>query len=116
VRLPPRIRIVHSGVHSGIQGGGTQSSGQQVIVLRHDSKLYPHHVDRNRHYDFSHPVAEIAFHPTNPNVWGLKNLADDKWVATTSGGEVRDVPPGRTVTIATGTRIQFGYSEGVLRL
>ena len=58
----------------------------------------------------------IAFHPTNPNVWGLKNLANDKWVATTAGGEVRDVPPGRTVTIATGTRIQFGYSEGILRL
>jgi hypothetical protein len=46
----------------------------------------------------------------------LKNLANDKWVATTAGGEVRDVPPGRTVTIATGTRIQFGYSEGILRL
>jgi hypothetical protein len=107
VRLPPRIRIHHSGAQSG---------GQQVIVLRHDSKLYPHHVDRNRHYDFSHAVAEIAFHPTNPNVWGLKNLANEKWVATTAGGDVRDVPPGRTVTIATGTRIQFGYSEGILRL
>ena len=112
VRLPPRIRIVHGGA----QNGGNQSSNQQVIVLRHDSKLFPHHVDRNRHYDFSHPIAEIAFHPTNPNVWGLKNLADDKWVATTASGDVRDVPPGRTVTIATGTRIQFGYSEGILRL
>jgi hypothetical protein len=111
VRLPPRIRIIHSGAQ-----GNNPNSGQQVIVLRHDSKLFPHHVDRNRHYDFSHPVAEIAFHPTNPSVWGLKNLADDKWVATTAGGDVRDVPPGRTVTIATGTRIQFGYSEGILRL
>jgi eukaryotic-like serine/threonine-protein kinase len=111
VRLPPRIRIAHSGSHSG-----TQSGNQQIVVLRHDSKLYPHHINRNRLYDFSKPIAEIAFHPTNPSVWGLKNLADDKWVATTASGEVRDVPPGRTVTIATGTRVQFGASEGILRL
>ena len=103
VRLPPRIRLLHH-------------NSQQVVVLRHDTKLYPHHLDRNRPYDFSHPLAEIAFHPTNPHVWGLKNLAEDKWVATTAGGEVRDVQPGRTVTIATGTRIHFGASEGELRL
>ncbi len=111
VRLPPRIRIAHSNNQYN-----AQSSSQQVIVLRHDTKLYPHHVNRNCHYDFSHPIAEIAFHPTNPSIWGLKNLAADKWVATTASGEVHDVQPGRTVTIATGTRIQFGYSEGVLRL
>jgi DNA-binding helix-hairpin-helix protein with protein kinase domain len=103
VRLPPRLRLTHG-------------SSRQVVVLRHDTKLYPHHLDRNRQYDFSAPTAEIAFHPTNPNIWGLKNLGADKWVATTAGGEVRDVPPGRTVTIATGTRIQFGASEGILRL
>jgi len=103
VRLPPRIRITHN-------------TSPQIIVLRHDSKLYPHHLDRSRPYDFSSPTAEIAFHPTNPTIWGLKNLAADKWVATTVAGEVRDVPPGRTVTIATGTLIQFGHSEGILRL
>ena len=55
-------------------------------------------------------------HPSNPHIWGLKNLSDEKWVATTAAGDVRDVPPGRTVTIATGTRINFGHSEGELRL
>ncbi len=103
VRLPPRLRFTH---------GGSQS----VVVLRHDSKLYPHHVDRAQPYDFASPIAEIAMHPGNPHIWGLKNLSSEKWVATTAAGDVRDVPPGRTVTIATGTRINFGHSEGELRL
>lgn len=103
VRLPPRIRLV-------------QGSGHQVVVLRHDSKLYPHHIDHACAYDFRQPMAEIAIHPTNPSIWGLRNLTSEKWVATTANGTVHDVAPGRTVTIATGTRINFGPSEGELRL
>ncbi len=103
VRLPPRIRITHGSRH-------------QIVVLRHDAKLYAHHLDRNKLYDFSRPLAEVAIHPTNPSIWGLRNLGDDKWVATLPNGEVRDVPPSRTVTIATGLRLQFGASEGELRL
>ncbi|HXF62912.1 MAG TPA: hypothetical protein VNK95_14910 [Caldilineaceae bacterium] len=107
MRLPPRMRIIHS---SGPQ------TGQQVVMLRHDSKLYPHHIDRGRLYDFSAPAAEVVIHPKNSSVWGLKNLTKDKWVVTTRQGDVLDVLPGKNVTIATGTRIHFGDSEGELRL
>lgn len=103
MRLPPRIRLTHS-------------TGNQVVMLRHNSRLYPHHVDRGRIYDFSQPVAEVVIHPHHPHVWGLKNLTQDKWVATTRQGEIHDVAPGKNVTLATGTRINFGSSEGELRL
>jgi eukaryotic-like serine/threonine-protein kinase len=98
VPLPPRLRV-----------------GKGVVVLSHDAKLYPHHVDDARLYDFSAPVGEVAAHPTRPGVWGLKNLSDTKWVSTTSEGAVRDVEPGKSVTIAAGTRIQFGRAEGEIR-
>jgi DNA-binding helix-hairpin-helix protein with protein kinase domain len=99
IQLPPRIRLAGS-----------------VVMLNHDAKLYPHHVDPQRLYDFSQPIAAVAAHPTTPGIWGLKNLSDRKWVATSGDGTGRDVEPGRSVTIAGGTRLQFGASEGEIRV
>jgi DNA-binding helix-hairpin-helix protein with protein kinase domain len=96
--LPARIRI-----------------GRNVVMLNHDTRLYPHHVDDRHLYDFSAPVAEVSRHPTNPHVWGLKNLSGEKWVCTLADGTVRDVEPGRSVTLAVGTKVQFGVSEGEIR-
>jgi eukaryotic-like serine/threonine-protein kinase len=96
--LPPRLRI-----------------GGRVVVLAHDATLYPHHVDPQRLYDFSTPVAAVAEHPRTPGLWGLRNLSDRKWVSTTADGASHDVQPGRSATIAAGTRIQFGSAEGEIR-
>jgi alkyl hydroperoxide reductase subunit AhpF len=57
LRLPPRIRI-----------------GKSVVMLNFDSKLFPHHIDDQRLYDFGEPVAEINVHPQNPQIWGLKRM------------------------------------------
>lgn len=88
---------------------------KNVIMLNHDTQLYPHHIDDRRMYDFSAPVAGVTRHPTNPNIWGLKNLSNDKWVSVTTEGAVNDVPPGRSVTLAPGVRISFGQIEGEVR-
>ncbi len=96
--LPPRIRV-----------------GQSVVMLNYDTKLFPHHIDDRQSYDFTRPVAEVIQHPASPGVWGLKNLSEDKWVATTAEGKVKDVEPGRSVTIAVGTKISFGKAEGEIR-
>ena len=99
LRLPPRIRI-----------------GKSVVMLNHDTQLFPHHIDDQRMYDFSAPVAAVTAHPTDPHVWGLKNVSQDKWVINGAGGTVRDVEPGRNVTLAVGTRIHFAKAEGEIRL
>ena len=96
--LPPRIRV-----------------GKSVVMLNYDTKLFPHHVDEQQSYDFTRPVAEVIRHPASPDVWGLKNLSRDKWVATSPEGEVKDVEPGRSVTIAVGAKISFGKTEGEIR-
>ena len=98
LRLPPRIRI-----------------DKNVVMLNHDTTLYQHHVDLRYLYDFSTPVAEVTRHPTDARIWGLKNLSQEKWVATLPDGSVIDVEPGRSVTIASETRINFGSSEGLIR-
>ena len=85
-------------------------------MLNHDTVLFPHHTDDDRLYDFSSPAAVVTRHPANANVWGLKNLTDNKWVVTTADGAVRDVDPQRSVTLAVKTRIQFGKAEGEIRI
>jgi DNA-binding helix-hairpin-helix protein with protein kinase domain len=99
-QLPPRIRI-----------------GKDVIVaLNKDTRLYPHHVDGAKPYDFSRPVAEVTRHPRDPGIWGLKNLSDGKWVCTTGNGANREVERGRSVALASGTKIDFGTAQGEIRL
>lgn len=104
IQLPPRLRLQHTGE-------------MQIIMLNHDTKLYPYHLDSSQEFTVNAtPVATVTPHPTNPQIWGLQNLSPNKWVATTSEGNVRDVPPGRSVTLASGTRLQFGASEGEIRM
>lgn len=89
---------------------------KKVVMLNFDSKLHPHHVlGEDAAFDYSRTLAEVTRHPTDPNLWGLKNLGSAKWVATLPDGSLRDVEPGRSVPLATGTRIGFGRAEGVIK-
>jgi serine/threonine protein kinase len=91
--------------------------GRSEVVLNHDTELFPHHIDDQRPYDFSAPVACVNRHPKNPDLWGLKNLSSEPWsFQTASDPAPVPVPPGRSVTLAAGTRINFGKSEGELRV
>lgn len=60
-------------------------------------------------------VAEVAANPKDPNVLGLKNLTNQPWSAILPDGTTRQVPPGRSVRIAAGTRIQFGPHTAEIR-
>lgn len=99
VQLPARIRI-----------------GNNVIMLNHDVQIFPHHLDDRCLYDFSKQVAGMVQHPQKPDVWGIKNMSAEKWVVTTAEGTVNDVEPGRSVSLAVGTRINFGKTEGEIRI
>jgi len=86
-----------------------------VVMLNHNTKLYPHHVDEQKMYDFSQPVAEVNRHPTNPSLWGLKNLTSEKWSVTKSDGTVQDVYPGKSVPLISEIKILFGSKQGEIR-
>jgi DNA-binding helix-hairpin-helix protein with protein kinase domain len=99
IQLPPRLRI-----------------GKDVVMLNYNTELFPHHIDAEKMYDFSQPVAAVTGHPTTPGVWGIKNLSAEKWVSTTADGRMKDVETGRSVTLAAGTRIHFGKKEAEIRM
>ncbi len=97
--LPPRLRV-----------------GDEVTMLNYNTRLYAHHVDPDRLYDFTQIVAEVTQHPQNPSIWGLKNLGGEKWVITTDDGTIKDVLPGRSLTLSAGVKINFGKREGEIRV
>jgi len=99
VQIPPRIRI-----------------NQNIVMLNRDAKLYAHHVDEARKFDFSQPIALGAQNPHNPSIWGLRNLSESAWQATFSDASVRHIEQGRTIALARGLKINFGKVEGEIRV
>ena len=89
---------------------------RHVVMLNHDTRLFPHHLDQQRRYDLSQPWATVQRHPQNPSVWGLKNLSPAKWVMTAPDGTIRDVEPGRSVSLAAEVKVNFGSVEGQIRI
>jgi DNA-binding helix-hairpin-helix protein with protein kinase domain len=98
VTLPFRIRL-----------------GRGVVMLNHDTQLFPHHVEPGQEYVFDHPVAEVTRHPKKPGQWGLKNLGHTKWTLAGDNGQVVDVEPGRSAALVNGTRVNFGAVQGEVR-
>ena len=96
--LPPRIRL-----------------NREIVLLNHDTLLFPHHLDEREQYNFRAAVAKVVQHPRNPQIWGLRNLTGEKWVSREQDGTTFDVLAGQTVTLSSGTRIHFGHREGEIR-
>jgi eukaryotic-like serine/threonine-protein kinase len=97
--LPGRIRI-----------------GKSIVMLNYNTQLFPHHVDSDQLYNFSQPVASVTRRSENSRIWGLQNCSETKWVITTVDGSIREVQPGRAVTLAVGTKVNFGKIEGEIRI
>jgi eukaryotic-like serine/threonine-protein kinase len=91
--------------------------GRNIVMLNHDSQLFPHHIDDQRQYDFTQPIAAVTRNPNCPEVWGLSNLSQDSWSFRTAS-DPRPVPvePGLSVTLSSGTAINFGKMEGEIRV
>ena len=96
---------------SRMQVGGAH--GISLVVLSKGAQLYPHHVEADV-YSLSASRAEVLTNPLR-----LKNLSHGPWLAKTGAGDVADsmleVAPGESATLADGTRIYFGGTEGEVK-
>jgi hypothetical protein len=79
------------------------------VVLGPVSTIWSDHLGHEQ--DTTRPVADVSVHPADAARWGLRNLTDEEWTATTPDGNVHPVPPGRTIEALVGTRIHFGPAE-----
>jgi hypothetical protein len=57
-------------------------------------------------------VAEVTSDPSDPDFLLLTNLGNRTWNAKDGGGTRHAVPPGRSVRLAVGARIDFGPLSG----
>jgi DNA-binding helix-hairpin-helix protein with protein kinase domain len=87
--------------------------GNQQVILNRSTQLFGHHLGRAP-FDFSAPLAEVASHPADDALLGLRNLGRDAWVAVAADGEQHDVLPGRSIRLVPGLRIEFGSVAGVV--
>jgi eukaryotic-like serine/threonine-protein kinase len=89
LHLPPRLLL-----------------GSHPVVLAHDTVLHPFHLSGR--YDFSRPAAEIARHPSDPGIWGLRNLTAEAWQVREADGRESQIAPGRAVALTAGLALRFG--------
>ncbi len=94
------------------------SQGAHVVVLNHDTRLYPHHLaGAQQRFVFGAPVAEVTRHPSDLSRWGLKNLSSLPWFMTPCESATNvEVAPGKVVTLLNGARISFGPVVAEVRL
>lgn len=88
----------------------------RIVLLPHDGQLFPHHLDLSLDFEFAKPSAEVKIHPTQPDVWGLRNLSELSWTAEKPDGSILAVTPGQSVTLSGGLRINFGRVSGEVRI
>src|SRR4051794_30704145 len=75
------------------------------VALSAGSKIYLHHVQPERRFDFTQPVAEVVPHPSARGINGLKNTSTTRWNVHTKDSGLEGVDPGRSVTLSSGVRI-----------
>jgi len=97
--LPPRMRIKN-----------------EIIMLNANTRLFGHHISSDKIYDFKRVVGTITKHPTNPNIWGLKNMTRNPWDIRTVDGRQLRVDYGKSVTLESGVRINFGEMVGEVKI
>lgn len=87
----------------------------KTVILNYDTQLFPHHINERLAFDFSEPVAVVTRHPTNPNIWGLKNLSNQNWIITKTDGTTKSVNQGNSFSLSIGTKVSFGTTEGEIK-
>ncbi|MCK5717190.1 MAG: protein kinase [Thiomargarita sp.] len=97
-KTPPRIRI-----------------SRDIVMLNQGTQLFPHHIDPQKIYDFSQPIAMVIEHSKRLKIWGLKNLSSENWDVKTANGATKHIKPMESVTILNGTSIHFGKTLGGIR-
>lgn len=84
--------------------------GKSTVLLMAGTKLYQHHIDGD--YDMETVAGEVVQNPSNPKLWGIKNLSRDNWTYSKGDGTQVPVAPGRSAAIARDAKVDFGQLTG----
>jgi len=91
LRMPPVLRI-----------------GGNLLLLYPETRLYPHHTNPDRMYNFLEPTGIVVEDPSQRNNLLLRNSTTDIWRIAMPNGSVLSVGHGHTVPLNHGAILDFG--------
>ncbi len=87
--------------------------GTHHVLLTRGAEVLRRHIDPTCPLDdASDLLGHMKRNPNNPNVWGLCNLTATPWSATAADGKTIEVPPQKSVPLATGLKVNIGGTIG----
>ena len=103
VHLPPKLQI-------------SRTNGAHQILLGKDIRILQIHLDSKFDKDDSQNIiGQVVQNPTNPNIWGIRNLSKSNWVATFVDGKTLEILPQQAVPMADGLKLNIGNSIAIIK-
>ncbi len=111
---PPQPQVRPDPVmHGPAAGNGLKLMvGLRTLALKDGDRFQASEIGGLRPASADGYVAAVNHNPKDPTILGLQNLSTTPWKAVLPGGEVREVPVGKSVKLASGSKIDFGTSQG----
>ena len=88
------------------------AGGRQRMLLNGGFRLTPWHVTGDPEAEGA-ALGELARHPSDPSIWGLRNLGPTGWRAILPDGSRREVTAGRSIPLVAGTEIHMSVGAAV---
>jgi len=87
----------------------SQLGGAHHVLLTGGAKLLRRHLDPTGPLEqATETIGEVKQNPANPSVWGICNLMSTPWMATAADGKSVEVPPHKSVPLASGLKVNIG--------
>jgi hypothetical protein len=111
-KVPPTIISAYPAANSFASSQFSLKLRSRVIPLSPGTQLLTSDIPSLTAVGFNGVVATVNAHPKDGFLLGLKNLSDRAWWATDIQGDLKMIEPESTLTLALGTKIEFGEING----
>lgn len=110
--VPPTFISDNPAVNSFTSSQFSLKLGSRIIPLSAGTQLLTSDLPTLTAAASNGVVATVNCPPKNELSLGLKNLSDRAWWVTDIQGDIKMVEPENTLTLALGTKIEFGEIDG----
>lgn len=111
-KVPPTIISAQPAANSFASSQFSLKLGKRVIPLSAGTQLLTADIPSLTATGFNGVVATVNSRAQDELLLGLKNLSDRAWWITDIQGDIKMVEPENTLTLVSGTTIEFGEIEG----
>jgi DNA-binding helix-hairpin-helix protein with protein kinase domain len=95
IYVPPKLVFAHV-------------RGRHYLLLTNETKIMKRHVDplASEAEEMS-LIGQVVQNPSNPQVWGIRNMTQNPWTATFADGSTKEIASQKAVTLTPGTKLNI---------